>query len=293
MAHSHDHSHDSNYYLDQICTIASCGLLGGVAIMMFVSNRLELILAPQFWIPVLVGGIGLILMVIIRAITLWRQAGRMKQCQHNHSHDHHHHEHDLEHGHEHHHHDHDHHDHEHAHSHDHGHEHGWTPARYAILMLPIVLYFLNLPNSSFSADFMKKNMPVGELEGGGAVTSKEGVVLGIKELARAAGDSKSRTAMEGKTGRIKGIYATLGNDKQFMLYRVKINCCAADAVPVPVRIISDENITNIRPKEWVDVEGQIQFRKMVGGESYIPVLYVKSAKQVKPIAPLPDFGLDD
>jgi len=160
-------------------------------------------------------------------------------------------------------------------------------------MLPIVLYFLNLPNSSFSADFIKKNLPSGELEGGGTVSSKEGVVLGFKELARAAGDSRARNAMEGKTGRIKGIYAPIGNDKQFTLYRVKINCCAADAVPVPVRIVSDENITNIRPKEWVDVEGQIQFRKPVGSENYLPVLYVKSAKQVKPIAPLPDFSLDD
>ena len=28
MAHDHDHSHAGTYYVDQLCTIAACGLLG-------------------------------------------------------------------------------------------------------------------------------------------------------------------------------------------------------------------------------------------------------------------------
>ena len=43
---------------------------------------------------------------------------------------------------------------------------------------------------------------------------------------------------------------------------------------------------------WVEVEGQIQFRKVAGQEKYMPVLYVKSADQVRPTAARPDYGLD-
>jgi len=39
----------------------------------------------------------------------------------------------------------------HSHAHDHGHDHGWNPWRYSLLIIPIVLYFLNLPNASMLA----------------------------------------------------------------------------------------------------------------------------------------------
>src|SRR5262249_19300624 len=111
--------------------------------------------------------------VAIRALAVWRLAG---QTSHSHAHDHHdhhhhhdhahhhHHDHGHEHSHEHSHGDHDHahhhhhgHDHDHAHAHgqahDHGHEHSWSPWRYTVLMLPVVLFFLNLPNAGFSAKY--------------------------------------------------------------------------------------------------------------------------------------------
>src|SRR5207249_7750262 len=85
-----------------------------------------------------------------------------------HDHDHgHHHDHD----HEHHHHDHD-HDHGHAHAHaheqtpghDHGHDHGWAPWRYTVLMLPVVLFLLNLPNEIFSARYQAVAVQDGAVE---------------------------------------------------------------------------------------------------------------------------------
>jgi hypothetical protein len=297
MAHDHAHPHDNTYYLDQLCTIAACGALGGVAILMYWlpgpdgKTKLGYILTPQFFTPVLLGGVALLALVVIRAVTLWQTAGRT--AAHTHDHDHHHHDH----AHDHHHHDHTHghdhrhHAHAHAHTHDHGHDHGWTPARYAVLMLPIVLYFLNLPNSSFSAEWYKDRLTSSAIEGGGTVTSKDGVVLGFKELANAAYFPETRQAMEGKTGKLAGMFSPV-NAKEFTLFRVKMNCCAADAIPVEVRIISDENITAVNPKDWVEVEGQIQFRKVVGREKYLPVLYVKAADQVKRIPPQADYGLD-
>jgi hypothetical protein len=291
--HSHDHGHGSTYYLDQLCTIASCGALGGVAIMMYFDGRLRFMLTPFFFSPVFAGGVALLLMAVVRAITLWREAGAIAaqvqdhQHDHDHGHDHEHHHHDHDHGHDH---EHHHHDHSHDHAHDHGHDHGWTPVRYAVLLLPIVLYFLNLPNQTFSAEFMVKGADA--IEGGATeVAHKEGLVLGFQELANAANYPTTREALEGQMGRLSGKYSPI-SDNEFTLFRVKMTCCAADAIPVQVRIICAQKITRLTPGQPVEVEGQIQFHKVAGREKYIPVLFLKSAEQVKPIASVPDYGLD-
>jgi len=305
MAHDHDHHHGSSYYLDQLCTIAACGALGVIAILMAWSRdaagnvRLSYILAPQFHTPVLVGGVALILLAAVRAVCIWQEAGRAGAPGHAHEHGHDHHRHD--HAHEHAHHDHAHHEHGHDHGHEHHHEHahghdhdhGWTPARYAVLMLPIVLFFLNLPNSGFSAERFQPGFNT-KLEGESLqdVKTKGGgqvIDLAFKELSNAALVPETRAALEGQTGRLKGMFSPQGSAKEFTLFRVKMNCCAADAIPLEVRIISAENITKIDAKQWVEVEGQIQFRKLVGKEKYLPVLQLKSADQVKKIAPLSEY----
>lgn len=167
MAHSHDHSHDpSSYYIEQLCTIGICGTLGGVAVTMYARKMLGLFLDPKFHPFVLYAGLTLIVLVVIRAVAVWQTVGTMK-TEHSHDHDHahgsghheHEHTHECAHGHEHHH-DHSHghaecHDHSHDHSHGHDHDHGWNPWRYAVLLLPIVLFFLNLPNQGFSSDWLK------------------------------------------------------------------------------------------------------------------------------------------
>src|SRR5262249_49128629 len=97
-------------------------------------------------------------------VAVWKLAGQTQHTHahthgphdhhHHHDHDHHHH-HAHDHGHHHHEpcdHDHAHCDHEHAHSHDavhthdHDPQHAWAPWRYTVLMLPVVLYLLNLPS---------------------------------------------------------------------------------------------------------------------------------------------------
>jgi hypothetical protein len=302
MAHDHHHHGGSTYYLDQLCTIAACGALGGVSILMYALRgpdgkpKLEYILAPQFFIPVLLGGITLVALVAIRAVTLWQEAGRTPNHVHGHDCCDHDHDHAHEHVHEHPHHgdhDHDHaHVHSHDHSHDHGHEHGWTPARYAVLMLPIVLYFLNLPNSSFSAEEIGKMLGQSKIDSSAElVAKKEGLVLGFKELSNAAYFPEQRQELEGKTGKLTGMYMPLG-PKQFTLYRVKINCCAADAIPVGVGIICKENITRFKEKQWVEATGQIQFRKDQGRDKYMPVLILESADQIQPTQAQSDYGLE-
>lgn len=157
MGHEHHHDDQASYFAEQLSTIAICGALGVVAVMMWSQDALKLFLAPPFHLPVLLGGIVLLLLVAIRAIAVWQMVGT-KTPNHDHEHDHDHdHEHDHDHAH-----DacaHEHgacgHDHGHDHAHDHGHDHNWNPWRYAVLLLPVVLFFLNLPNQGFSSDFFK------------------------------------------------------------------------------------------------------------------------------------------
>lgn len=176
MAHEHHHHADAAYYTEQLCTIGICGFMGAVAVLMSRDKTLmSLILSPTFHPFVFWGGVALLVTVAVRAVCVWKTVGNSgahehQHHDHNHSHDHEHeccgsheecashdhtHEHDHSHDHKH---DHDHahhHDHGHSHAHSHaGHDHSWNPWRYAVLLLPIVLYFLNLPNQGFSENIM-------------------------------------------------------------------------------------------------------------------------------------------
>src|SRR4051794_3805441 len=115
MAHDHHHHGDSlrDYFTEQLLTILVVGLFGFVAIRMYLNGMVVHILVPQFWLPVLVGGIGVLALVVMRAVVVWKEAGTMAAHQHDHHHGHEHHEHGPE----------CEHDHEHGHHHDHGHDH--------------------------------------------------------------------------------------------------------------------------------------------------------------------------
>ena len=150
---SHIHEDSDTYYLDQLCLIALCGAFGGVCLALFFwqAPMLDLMLGRQFHGLVLASGILLLVLTGIRAVILWKAAGQAKTrlpLVHNHGHVHEHHDHEhCQHDH-HHNHDHDHHhdhDHDHGHSHD-GHDHDWAPWRYVVLLLPIMLFLLGLPN---------------------------------------------------------------------------------------------------------------------------------------------------
>ena len=197
MAHDHDHSH-GEHGLEQICTLIISTLLGGVCILLWWQNSLGLMLDKLFHIPVLLAGVFLLGLVFTSAIVslVTRKAPSVAcaghdhcghdhgEAGHDHSHDHgeagrhHHHDHghDHEHAREHVHgpscdHDHD-HDHSHDHApagHDHGHDHGWNPWRYIVLLLPVVLFMLNLPNKGFSIGYMTQGMSTSELDAGASL----------------------------------------------------------------------------------------------------------------------------
>jgi uncharacterized membrane protein YraQ (UPF0718 family) len=172
MAHVH-HDEGKTYYLDQLCTIALAGAFAMACITMYVWNReiLGRMLNDAFHIYVLLGGLALLAVVVQRAVSLWQESAEPgSHAGHSHSHEH-------NHGHEHHHHDHEHgpgcsheHTHEHAHDHahppgpghDHGHDHGWAPWRYVVLMFPILLYLVGLPNRAFTVQSLASSFKAEE-----------------------------------------------------------------------------------------------------------------------------------
>ena len=302
MSHSHEHVHEeAGYYMEQLWAIGVCGLLGAVAVLLYYQEMLRFILAPYLHVYVLWSGFGLLGLTALRGAFLWSSVGR------SHHHDHCHHEHDAcdhDHAHEH---EHPHeeepaltasgHRHDHgqaheeelvavnddvSHDHDHGHSHSWRPWRYMLLCLPIMLYFLQLPNQGFSSV-----SAVDVEEAGHSVEWKPGdaMKLEFKELERWAYNDAQREYYEGRKGTLKGQFAPGKTDKTFGLVRFKITCCAADAIPLNVVIISPESVTHVKQLQWVEVTGKIEFRKKRDRDEYVPVLQLESSKDVQPTDP--------
>jgi hypothetical protein len=312
MAHDHHHHDEGSYYVEQLCTIGVCGALGGVAIVLWYREKLSF-LHPSFRLPLLLGGIALLVLVAIRAIAVWTASGtRVVARDHGHDHSH---EHGpgCGHDHGHHHHEHHHHDHAHGHEHaisstptsqagltvghthshgdhDHGHSHGWGPWRYAVLLFPIMLFFLNLPNEGFAYVPLTK-LNTADLSSLKAVEDKGalGHELTFKELDGVAYNPDRRAAYEGKTVDLKGQFVGSGNDRVFRLVRLKINCCAADAIPLNAVIIVEPKDPNSKEKlsaeslqmKWVRVTGQVQFqsRNQGGKEEWMTLILVRPDEQ--------------
>ncbi len=334
MGHSHEHSHgnQTSFYVEQIVTIAVCGAIAGVCVLLYVRGELGSMLRSDQHLRVLFGGIGLLLLVLIRAAYVWIAAGRTApkavahahghshDHDHGHSHDHAHCDHDHDHGeqgikavdtsiqtkahHDHaacnHDHDQDHHhepavvpaaSHEHFHDHGHDHDHGAAPWRYALLMLPVVLFLFGLPgpggmNAAAASGVTGDLAPVAAtaIKGSG-----EPILIGFSQLELASRNADVRESVSGTMVRLKGQFKSEGANR-FTLIRWKINCCAADAIPLKAVIMVDPNKTNsvrvdpskYAPPQWVEVTGQLQFTTLVDarkGTEIIPVILLDPKDQ--------------
>lgn len=373
MGHSQDHSHahdPQTYYLEQLCTIGIVGAFGAVTIMLWYQNLLSLLLVGWMHIFVMIGGATLLVLVGIRAVSLWVSVDRSAAHHHDHEHTH-----DGCHGHDHahhHHHDHEHshdcgHDHAHEHaagheaitappappevavtttppahshdsaaSHEHahddcGHDHGWSPWRYMVLLLPVVLYFMDLPGQGFSANYAENriaNMQVEDTNlwgtdlparsatsialvqapaGQGPVQAaallvplfyrdEKPIPLEFQDLKVAAFLPAQRALYDGKIGRLLGQYVRGATDNTCSLVRFKMQCCAADAQPLNVVIISPVKLSDVEAlrqlealpleRRWVEIEGRIQFRpRRNHAEEYLPVLQIDGPHKITPANP--------
>jgi uncharacterized repeat protein (TIGR03943 family) len=272
MAHDHSHGDRNVYYLNQLFTIAVCGALGGVAVMLWWSGTIRLMLHPKFFLWVLLGGITLLALVVLRAVAVWRSVDELIAVpEHIHDQDHCGHDHC-------------------PHEQNHGHDHGWAPWRYVVLLLPVVLYFLNLPNQGFSADAGGTGLNDLTLDVPASVASTgRAWNVGFVELQEASLTPESRDAYEGKTVTLTGQYD--GRDpKRFTLVRYKIACCAADAVKLnAVIMVNDKSPETVDPdryrNKWVEVTGRIHFFQKPGTNEFVTGLILYPTKD-EPISQL-------
>jgi hypothetical protein len=289
--HHHDHSHgESDYYLQQLLTVFICGAFGVSGVLMYTLDKLPFILAPAFHIWVLVGSLLLLAAVLVRGYSLWQTAG--ERAIHSHTHDHHHH---------HHHHDHKHDEecgHEHklgekcdhhlGHSHDHSdhsvedHSHGNVYWRVVVLAFPVVILLMGLPNRSFSTERTLKILgTVQEVQIAENVEAKEGFTSDFDHLASIAYDPQKREGYTGQKATIKGKVRPV-SVREFQLYKLKITCCSADAIPLQARIVlntkSDSEARAAAGKFATDgeyeVTGRIQFAQEKSGGDFITVLVI-------------------
>lgn len=321
-AHGHDHHHDGDtFYLDQICMVGISGFFGAICLALYITNALAaegsqpmlaLVLGRQFHLFVLLSGIALVVIAAVRAVALWGQAGKPAHV-HHHDHDHDRdHEHQHDHDREHHHHDHDHHHHAH---HDHAaedHDHGWAPWRYVLLLVPIVLFLLGLPNKGPQAgaatvhvDLTQEAAGYGGMIASAPVTEgqvltylaalylAEGDVIDVpfKDLyEKFSNDEELRASMKGKTVRVRGLFSpSLGSDRVFNLTRFRINCCGADAIRLNVPMVTRESLMNrpdLKANAWVKVIGVVDFQQR--GGRYFTLLRVLNLNSIQPCPPDPN-----
>lgn len=144
-----------------------------------------------------------------------------------------------------------------------------------------MLFFLGLPNEGFRT---LKAMDVEESSRDVSDKAGRPLNLNFKDLENWAYSEDKREWSEGRTGVLKGQFAPGKNSQMFGLVRSKITCCAADVIQLHVAIISPESV-NYKSGTWVEVTGQIQFRKRKDRDEYIPVLKLGSAGDVVPTTP--------
>lgn len=297
---AHHHHNDDTYFIDQLCMVGLSGAFGVICLSLYFwqVQMLNLLLAPQFHPFVVTSGFVLLAIALIRAATLWQEARpataikSLPVVDHGHSHDHEHdhancHDHDHDHDHDHSHsHSHSHsHDHGHDHSHD-GHDHGWAPWRYVVMLVPIMLFMLGLPNKGpRAADHNDEESRIAEMTREATqATSLVGLdnwsrlgVLGkiagddalgqvvpasFKDILDSVSDRALRAKYEDATVEIRGQFVGDPRDPRFFsLVRFKIGCCAGDAVDTRINIFSREPITAIKRDSWAKVRGKVEYGK--------------------------------
>jgi len=150
-----------------------------------------------------------------------------------------------------------------------------------ILMLPVGLFLVNLPNKGFSIEHFGED---GAIEIGSQVVAKDGeLVARFKELETARLTQAGRDFFSGKPAKLKGMFVKV-TDREFTLFRIQMTCCAADSLPLKVRIIAPKPV-DFEQRQWVEVTGRIQFRKLADRDEYIPMMLLDSNDQVKQTLP--------
>jgi hypothetical protein len=276
-----DHNHNlqcgtslRDYFAGQLLTSIVAGVLGLAGILMFCNGQLWYILAPQFHPPVLFGGAAVLVLVALRMICVWREAGQVLTCGHCH------------------------------HSAEyqnpdqgadgHSHDLSWVCTRLLILSFPVSLFLLGVPNSGFSQARIRVLLGADDSITGhvGAVGERNGTVASLKELNEAANDEGRRESVQGQTAILEGRIHWI-DARQFTLFRLKMTCCGADAVALKVRVVLKNcTLSGFDDFDWIQMKGRVQFVQAPNSEQYIPVIVVEDIRDVRKTEPNREYDYD-
>jgi hypothetical protein len=275
--------------LDQFFLIGVSAAFGAICLALFFWQKqmLVLMLAPQFHPWVLASGFLLTGLAAVRAVMLWKSSARdrahhgVHECGHDHG--------------------------DHC---AHDHDHGWAPWRYAVLLMPITLFLLGLPNkgpqvraAEVHVDMADESIGYAGLIGSGPdarqqlvlaaalstgeATAEPAIALDFKTLESASADRRDREHWKGKRVRVSGQCAPFA-DRTFALVRLRMKCCGADLVPVIVPVQCKESLrstTKALANEWIVVTGRIDFQRL--GSGYQTILRLPNARSISPTVPDP------
>jgi hypothetical protein len=268
MTHNHHHQDGpsfSDYCTGQLLTIVVAGIFGLVGILMYWNGQLGYILALQFHRPVAIGGVAILVLAVLRVVGVWREAAQLRDCdrvQHKHAE-------------------------EGPEDEEHCHDLAWTFSRLLVLCFPVGLFLIGVPNSGFSQDRIRRLLGGDDALSGrmAPVAYQNGTVERFIDLNEAVNDEAKRGQIQGQTavleGQIKWIDA-----RQFTLFRLRMTCCAADTVPLKVRIVlKSGSLSGLSDFTWVQLRGQIQFVLAPNSERYIPVIVVEDIRDIQKTDP--------
>lgn len=135
---------------------------------------------------------------------------------------------------------------------DHDHHHGsgspW------LLVLPVLAVFLVAP-PALGADSVQRAQPREPVRTAsfGPLPPGDIVPMTLSDfVTRSAYDGSN--ALHSRAVRLTGFVARQSG--QTYLARLVITCCAADAMPLKVRLISDD-LRGLRPDDWIEVTGRL------------------------------------
>ena len=178
--------------------------------------------------------------------------------------------------------------HDHGHGHD-GHSHGWAPWRYAVLLLPVAIYFV-VPLEALSSTGGKAIDVDASRLAGGVQVAKDVSDISFQQLELASLYPENRAYYEKRTVRLVGQYVPK-DARMFTLRRFKISCCAADAVPLNAVIVVDPNSKATLDEsrlqgKWVQVTGVVQFLPRADGG--VATALVLTPTDDRPLTPTKD-----
>jgi hypothetical protein len=109
-------------------------------------------------------------------------------------------------------------------------------------------------------------------------------MLDVPELYQTAGDSEVQKVLAGQpvitTAQVLPEKVNNGNGKRLRIFRLLIQCCAADARPYSIPVEFTETAPTLKDMTWIEFKGTMEYVQENG--QTVPLLRVKSYQEAAP-----------